>query len=272
NLPRLNGNAKFDTFKGTLNFLDAHAQTSAGGLVNSATTLGSDTIDFGILGEPANPMTRIFDFECANNVVGDFRLGAIRVPSANALVYVKLPSVLNIGALNRTSLLNSTFQVRDAVNGTLVAHKVKLVHGGSGSLVLGESFRILAESTGKVPTGDYRPAIEILSGTLDNAADLSEYSVSIADGVALKGDVSSLAASVLPKSYSLVLPEGELDKTRSSTLLTVAESSAEPTLPSLEALNKGETRGLWRIRKVTSNGKTSYVLKWCSFGFAVVIR
>ena len=272
-LPRLNNNAKYDRFTGTLNFLDAYPQTSAGGLVYGTTTVGSDTIDFGILGDPATPGTRIFDFECGNDVTGDFRLGAIRVPSANALVYIKLKSVLNIGALNKASFQNNTFQIRDVVDDKPVAnHKVKIVHSGTGSLTLGESFKIVAESTGKLPTGNNVPAIEVLSGTFENAADLSGYSVSIANGVTLKGDLSSVAVLSMPTSYDVVLPEGTLDKTESYALLTVSEGAPAPTLPSLEALNAGETQGQWKIRTVTKDGKMSYVLKWCKYGFMVIVR
>ncbi len=268
-LPRLNGNAKFDTFKGVLNFLDAYAQTSAGGLVNSAAKLGSDTIDFGILGDPETAGTRIFDFECANDVTGDFRLGAIRFPSAKAVAYIKLRAQLTIGAMGRASYLNGTLMVRDAVNGTPVAnHKVKIVQDGEGSLKLGEGFKFVGETSKTIPTGANTPAIEIVKGTFENHADLTGFLVTIAPGATLKGDMTTVPASALA-NYTVELPaKADLDKEQVYDLVKVPAGAAAPTVD-LTALNAGETKGKWKIRK---NAQGIYQLFWVKNGFALIFR
>ena len=268
-LPRLNGSAKFDTFKGVLNFLDNYAQTSAGGLVNGVTTLGSDTIDFGILGDPETVGTRIFDFECANDVTGDFRLGAIRFPSAKAVAYIKLRAQLTIGAMGRASYLNGTLMVRDAVNGTPVAnHKVKIVQDGEGSLKLGEGFKFVGETSKTIPTGANTPAIEIVKGTFENHADLTGFLVTIAPGATLKGDMTTVPASALA-NYTVELPaKADLDKEQVYDLVKVPTGAAAPTVD-LTALNAGETKGKWKIRK---NAQGIYQLFWVKNGFALILR
>ena len=243
-------------FKGTFNFLNVYdISSSAGGFVGTTvSSFGSDDIDWGIIGEPS-AQTKIFSVETANG--GEVKLGALRVPSENAVINFKNRSILKIGALNTASV----------INGQISGNNITINKVGSGSLTLGAKFADIGSNT-------YR-ALNINAGKLENHADLSAWTVTLADGVTLAGDVSSIAA-VASAKYNLEIPElekdaeGNVDKTKVYELLTVAEGAAEPQnlTSALESLNAGETKGKWKIKKVDN----VYTLMYQKNGFVLIIR
>ena len=252
-MPRL---GEVTGFKGTFNFLNVYdISSSAGGFVNtSISSFGSDDIDWGIIGEPS-AQTKIFSVETANG--GEVKLGALRVPSENAVVNFKNRSILKIGALNTASV----------INGQIAGNNITINKVGSGSLTLGAKFADIGTNTSR--------ALNINAGKLENHADLSAWTVTLAEGVTLAGDVSSIAA-VSTAKYNLEIPElekdaeGNVDKTKVYELLTVADGAAAPLnlASALESLNAGETKGRWKIKKVNN----VYQLTYQKNGLVLIIR
>ena len=62
--------------------------------------------------------------------------------------------------------------------------------------------------------------------------------------------------------------KADLDKEQVYDLVKVPEGAAAPTCD-LTALNAGETKGKWQIRK---NAEGVYRLLWVKNGFALIIR
>ena len=256
------------TFTGTVNFcnsLDNSGDNGAGGLVGSSSTLGSNGIDWGVVGEPDSANTRVFNIEgSGNGNVANF--GALRLTSTNAMIYAKYSSTLNIGALGKESVLNGKLEMNGSSNLT--------VNSTDGTLTLGEDFGVVANG-GAEYTGT--ATFNITGGTFVNNVDLSAYTVNIGSGVTLGG--TSTFGDVDLSDNDVVVPDATTitDKTADYRILTatsftnVESSSNLKTL--LATLNENETKGSWKARKVNNgDGTQSLVLRFVKKGFVIIFK
>ena len=143
------------------------------------------------------------------------------------------------------------------LNGTFANNAITLIKGAKAKLTLGAGFNMLAGST-----------LEVEGGAFENHANLANYTVNLAAGTALAGDLTSVPAAKLT-DYTVELPAKEtLDKKTVYDLVKVPAGAAAPTVD-LTALNAGETKGKWKIRK---NVQGVYQLFWAPTGLAIIVR
>lgn len=268
------------TFKGTVNFankLDINVTNGAGGLVGSSSMVGSDDIDWGVTGEPENEHTRIFNIEGTEGMIAN--LGAFRLVSSNAMVYVKHRCEMIIGALGKDSVINGQIEVQDS--------KLFSIKSAGGKLTLGEKFAVLANGVAEYTR---TPAINVTAGALENNADLSNFTVTLEDGVTLLGTGKWPDGIALPQSYNIPVKIGEttrldnLDVDFANAVLSPAASEL-----SVEGLDTGAEyellvaksisgfvpqlvhdtgKGRWRIVKRGNK----LILKYFINGFVIKLR
>ena len=278
-------------FKGTVNFVNTSV-TRADGLVWGSSTVGNSNIVWGVLGAPSVPNTRLFDIESQNGAT--VYLGALRQTSENGLIYVRYRNTIVIGGRgDAESVLNGKLCFGSANS---VINKI-----GSGKMTLGSGFGIVANDdivTGGNPvaggaTTNY-PVLSIISGTIENNADLSAFTVNLSDGVLLSGSGTWPTGMTMPASYKIPVTVGEttaatgidvdftdgatlefsnlavsvLDPETEYTLLTAKSVTGLPSATLLNDVNASITKGRWEFAK----SGNSIVLKFQRIGFRVTIR
>ena len=282
-LPRF---TEVTTFSGILNFMTSKTTSGgAGGLVGSAATLGSDSIEWNITGEPVNAHTRLFDVEGVNSgAVAKF--GALRQTSPNGMIYSKYGNnTLKIGALGKDSVINGQIETYSSDNAVTV-------QSIGGKLTLGENFAVVANG-GTEYTGT--ATFNITGGAFENNANLSAYTVTLSDGVTLSGTGTWPASMSLPASYSVPAKPGEttqltnidvdftngvslmidldgFDKTATGVeydLLVAKSITGVPDKSLLDSINSGDTKGRWKFS--CKNGNT-LVLRYAKNGMMIIFR
>ena len=256
------------TFTGTVNFFNARdnsGDNGAGGFVGSASPLGSNDIDWGVVGEPASANTRVFNIEgSGDGNVANF--GALRLTSANAMVYAKYRTTVNIGELRKDSVLNGKFEMNASNDIT--------VNSIGGTLTLGEGFGVVANG-GAAYTGT--ATFNITGGTFVNNADLSACTVNIGSDVTLGG--TSTFGDVDLSKNDVVVPDAATitDMTADYPILTATSFSNIGSSANLNALlaalNENETKGSWKVRRVNNgDGTQSLVLRFVKKGFVIIFK
>ena len=288
-LPRL---TEVTSFSGVLNFTTSKTTSgSAGGLVGSVATLGSDSIEWNITGEPVDAHTRLFDVEGSNSgAVAKF--GALRQTSPNGMIYSKYGNTtLKIGALGKDSVINGQIETYSPDNAVTV-------QSIGGKLTLGENFAVVANG-GTEYTGT--ATFNITGGAIENNADLSAFTVNLSSGVTLSGSGNWPAGMTMPASYgvpgtidgpacatgidvdfsngaSLVLDmngfESNEESRQSEHQVLVAKSiNGLPDSSLLTSLNAGDTKGKWKFRKATNgDGTMTLALAYAKNAFMIIVR
>ena len=281
-IPRI-GNVT--TFSGTVNFLNAldnSGSNGAGGLLaSSALLLGSESIDWGVTGEPAAAHTRIFNLEGANGMV--VNLGALRQTSPNAMIYAKHRCDVNIGALGGDSIINGQFEMQDS--------NLLTINSVGGRLTLGENFAVLANGAAEYTR---TPILNITAGTIENNADLSGFSVNLSDGVTICGTGTWPTGVTMPAGYAVLVVLGtttvlngidvdfahgaslefadldpvSLDREQTYTLLSAKSVAGVSAVSLPPGINEGEVKGSWRLSAIGS----SVVLRYQKKGFRLSFR
>ena len=275
---------KVTNFEGTINFYNAFSTKwakddkpwgdgSAGGiLLSSSLDVGSENIDWGIVGEPANANTPVFDVEAGQSATAEnpavVKFGALRLTSPNAAIYVKWNhNKFQIGNLGRESVINGKIAV--GYDNTVNDFRLESI---GGTLTLGEGFGVVGNA-GAEYTGT--ATFNITGGTFVNNADLSAYTVNIGSGVTLGG--TSAFGDVDLSVNDVVVPDASTitDKTAEYTILTATSftGTSENLTSLLETLNAGETKGKWKVRKVNNgDGTQTLVLRFAKNGFVIILK
>ena len=286
-----------DGFKGTVNFVNTSV-TRADGLVWGNSTVGNSNVVWGVLGTPSVPNTRLFDIESQNGAT--VYLGALRQTGENGLIYVRYRNTIEIGGRSDAeSVLNGKLCFGSASS--------SISKIGSGKMTLGSGFGIVANddivtggSLAGGATTNY-PTLNITAGTFENNADLSAFTVNLADGVSLSGSGTWPAGMTMPSSYKVPVAFGEttlltgidvdfasgaelefaaydpstLDKTKTYSLLTAKSiSGASKALTEvLDTLNGAGRSGVWTASFVhNGNGTVTLVLHYQPSGFRLIFR
>ena len=242
---RLNSVDALNEFAGTLEWAnDLDASQKAIGFLTRNVDYALANLKFRVTGTPETAV-EVLRSEMTNGRT--LILGAMDHLSANAKI-----------KFNETSKIKVTGDRGDSyLNGTFANKAITLIKGAKAKLTLGAGFNMLAGSTLKVE-----------GGTFENHANLANYTVNLAAGTALAGDLTSVPAAKLT-DYTVVLQaKADLDKEQVYDLVKVPAGAAAPTVD-LTALNAGETKGKWKIRK---NAQGIYQLFWVKNGFALIFR
>ena len=226
------------TLKGTVNFLnDKDNTTSGGGFVGSVAELGSNDIDWGILGAPET-LTRVFDIESVASG-GTIYFGNLRMPSQNAEVYMKRKAIFKVGALGKEGSVNGTLLMGN--NNDFTWNQV------GGKMTFGNSFKV-------VTTGS--ATFNFDAGEVVNNANLSDYTVSLADGVTLSGAGTWPANMMLPASYQVAAIDPVDGVTPPTLDLDVDFSKATldnlPTADTVAALDTEKTYTIFAAKSITN--------------------
>ena len=242
---RLNSVDALNEFAGTLEWAnDLDASQKAIGFLTRNGDYNLANLKFRVTGTPETAV-EVLRSEMTNGRT--LILGAMDHLSANAKI-----------KFNETSKIKVTGDRGDSyLNGTFANKAITLIKGAKAKLTLGAGFNMLAGST-----------LEVEGGTFENHANLANYTVNLAAGTALAGDLTSVPAAKLT-DYTVVLPAKEsVDKKTVYDLVKVPAGAAAPTVD-LTALNAGETKGKWKIRK---NVQGVYQLFWAPTGLAIIVR
>lgn len=265
-------------FTGTLDFNDTLDTKDAAGIVDTSLSLnvvGGEGITWNINAEPNNYMTN-FWVSVKTGVTA--KLGAVNHRAAKSVITTRANNALTleIGEKNEPSVLNG---VIDATSNLLTIRKV-----GTSSLTLGSGFTVWT-------TNANAPTLNVTGGTFENNANLSGWTVSLADGVTLAGAGTWPANMTLPANYKVAaVAPGETPATLDLDVdFSKATLANEPTADTVAALDTEKTYTIFAAKSITNwttqeikddgHGKwkvvksgNSLVLKYAKASFVVILR
>lgn len=252
---RFYANGALEEFEGTLDWASAESiGAKAVGFLNQRDSLNLAQMRLVVSANPANADTRIMNNEINNGVM--LTVDAFEHLHSNAVISFNNASILSIAGEKWDSYLN----------GTLTGGAVSIVKNGPKTLKIGKNFTPGA-ATVRVNEG----VLELERGVV--LADL-DY-LTVADGVAYAGE-GSFGAVDLSK-HDVAVPDITQETADKEVVYDVFTADSftgtSANLTNLCAqLNEGETKGRWKYRIVTRDGKSTIQLYWAPRGLAIILR